>query len=209
MSAAPPAYGHLLKRLPSQARSVRRVEAILDAAAALLGDREPDGITIRDLAAAAGVPTGTIYQFFDDRDAVLQALAVRFVAALPDVMDVALAPPDGAWTATVDRVVDAFAAMIRTHPALRRLWLSGALDAATIALEREADARIAARLGARLRRESGSRRGTPVQWRTLVALIDGLLHHAFADDPDGDPVVLREARRAARAYAGAVLGAAT
>jgi hypothetical protein len=43
--------------------------------------------------------------------------------------------------------------------------------------------------------------------RALVALIDGLLHHAFTEDPAGDATVLRETRRAARAYAGAVLGA--
>lgn len=204
-----PAHALLLKRRPSQERSARRVETILDAAAELLRDHEPDAITVRDLAMAAGVPTGTLYQFFDDRDAVLQVLAARFVAAMPDVLDVALAPGGAGWPRTVDRVVDAYAAMIREHPAIRRLWLSGTLDAATRRLEREADATIAARLGARLREQAGTRRGTPEQWRTLVALIDGLLHHAFAEDPDGDPGVLRETRRAARAYAGAVLGATT
>ena len=202
-----PAYAHLLKRRPSQARSARRIEAILDAAAELLRDREPDAITVRDLAGAAGVPTGTLYQFFDDKDAVLQALAVRFLAAMPGVLDASLASARGDWSHTVGRVVDAYAAMIREHPAIRRLWLSGTLDTATRRLERETDATIATRLGALLREQAGTRRGTAAQWRTLVALIDGLLVHAFTDDPGGDPVALREARRAARAYAGAVLGA--
>lgn len=199
-------YAHLLKRRPAQARSARRIEALLDAAARLLQDREPEAITVRDLAAAAGVPTGTLYQFFDDRDAVLQALAVRYLAAMPGVLDDALPARGGSWSRTVDGVVDGYAAMIRAHPAIRRLWLSGTLDAATRRLERETDATIAARLGARLRHQAGSRRGTTAQWRTLVALIDGLLRHAFTDDPEGDPVALREARRAARCYAGVVLG---
>lgn len=201
----PLAYAHLLKRHPVQARSAARVEALLDAAAGLLREQEPDAITVRDLAAAAGVPTGTLYQFFDDKEAVLQALAVRFLAAMPEVLDAALAAGKD-WPGTVGKVVDAYAAMVREHPAIRRLWLSGTLDAATRRIERATDATIAARLGARLREQSGSRRGATQQWQTLVALIDGLLRHAFAEVPDGDPVALREARRAARAYAAAVLG---
>lgn len=199
-------YAHILKRRPAQARSARRIEALLDAAADLLREREPGEIAVRDLAAAAGVPTGTLYQFFDDKDAVFQALAVRFIAAMPALLDEASEAGHGDWSRTVGLVVDRYAAMVREHPAIRRLWLSGALDEATRRVEREADAAIATRLGAALRRQSGSRRGTPAQWRTLVALIDGLLVHAFTEDPGGDPTTLREARRAARAYAGAVLG---
>ncbi len=200
-------YGEILKRLPAQARSAQRIERLLDAAAELLRDREPEDITVRDLAAAAGVPTGTLYQFFDDKNAVLQALAVRFLAAMPGILDEAVSGTDADWSVTVGGVVDGYAAMIREHPAIRRLWLSGTLDAATRRVERETDAAISTRLGALLREQAGTRRGTPEQWRTLVALIDGLLRHAFTDDPDGDPVALREARRAARAYAGSVLGA--
>lgn len=204
MSAELP-YGHLLKRRPSQARSRQRVEALLDAAADLLRDREPDEVTVRDLAAAAGVPTGTLYQFFDDKDVVLQALAARFLAAMPAVLDATLAPAGHDWSRTVGDVVDAYAAMVRAHPAIRRLWLSGALDAGTQRLERETDATLATRLGAALNAQAETRRGTPAQWRTLAALINGLLAHAFTEDPDGGATALREARRAARAYAGAIL----
>ncbi len=202
----PVPYAHLLKRRPRQVRSAQRIERLLDAASDLLRDREPEEITVRDLASAAGVPTGTLYQFFDDKDAVLQALAVRFLAAMPGVLDAAAGRPGADWPATVDGVVDAYAAMIREHPAIRRLWLSGVLDSATRRVERETDVTIAARLGALLREQAGTRRGTPEQWRTLVALIDGLLRHAFSEDPAGDPTALREARRAARAYAASILG---
>ena len=204
--SGPAAYAHILKRHPAQARSARRIEALLDAAAELLRDREPEAISVRELAARAGVPTGTLYQFFHDKDAVLQALAVRFLAAMPGVLDAVLASGRNDWSNTVGRVVDAYAAMVREHPAIRRLWLSGTLDAATRRLERETDATLATRLGALLREQAGTRRGTPEQWRTLVALIDGLLRHTFTDDPHGDPIALREARRAARAYAATVLG---
>lgn len=204
MTADPP-YAHILRRTPSQDRSVQRVEAILDAAADLLHNRDPEQITVRELAHAAGVPTGTVYQFFADKDAVLQALAVRFVAGFPAVLDEATAMPGGTWNDTIERVVLAYAAAVRAHPAIRRLWLSGTLDAATRQIERETDATIAAALGAALQRQAASLRGTAAQWEVLVALINGLLVHAFTADPDGDEDILREAVRAADAYAGAIL----
>lgn len=200
------AYASLLKHQPTQVRSAQRVDAILDAAAALLTTTEPATITVRALADGAGVPTGTLYQFFEDRDAVLQSLALRFLAAMPDVLEPVLGSAR-TWQDTVDQVVDAYASMIREHPAIRRLWLSGTLDAATRAAERETDARIAARLGARLQEQAGSRHGAEHQWTTLVALIDGLLRLAFGDDALGDDAILTEAKRAARAYAGDVLEA--
>jgi len=201
-----PSYAHLLKRVPVQERSVRRVDAILDAAAELLRDLEVEAVTVRDLAGGAGVPTGTLYQFFEDKDMVLRALAVRFVAAMPAVLDDVLAAEGDDWARTIGRVLDTYAAVVRAHPAIRRLWLSGVMDTATRDLERATDATIAVRLGARLREQAGVRRGSPAQWRVLVALINGQLVHAFTDDPAGDVVALREAKRAARAYAGAVLG---
>lgn len=202
MTGATP-YAHLLKRRPEQARSARRVEALLDAAAELLRDHEPEAITIRDLAAAAGVPTGTLYQFFDDKDAVFRTLALRFLAAMPAVLDAveARARPD--WPATVELVVDGYAAMVREHPAIRRLWLSGTLDAATRRIERATDESIAERLAALVVAHGGPR-ATALQSRTLVALIDGLLRHAFTEHCDGDPEILHEARRAARAYVAAL-----
>ena len=199
-------YAHVLKRQPAQARSEQRIEDLLDAASDLLRDREPEAITVRDLAGAAGVPTGTLYQFFEDKEAVFQALAVRFLVAMPGIIDGAVASGRSDWSQTVGRVVDAYAAMVREHPAIRRLWLSGTLDAATRRLERDTDTTIAARLGALLSEQAGTGRGTPEQWRTLVALIDGVLRHAFTEHPDGDPIALREGRRAARAYVAAVLG---
>lgn len=197
-------YAPLLKHRPAQARSAQRVEAILDAAAELLESLEPEAITVRALADGAGVPTGTLYQFFDDRDTVMRSLALRFLAAMPDVLEPVLGSAK-TWQETVDQVVDAYASMIRRHPAIRRLWLSGTLDAATRAVERETDARIAARLGARLQEQAGSRQGDEHQWTTLVALIDGLLHLAFTSDALGDDAILTETKRAARAYAGDLL----
>ncbi|MBT0567322.1 TetR family transcriptional regulator [Williamsia sp. CHRR-6] len=203
-------YRALLRRNPVQQRSVRRVEDIVDAAAVLLSDRDPSRLTARDLAATAAVPTATVYQFFDDLDAVCQALAIRFMAAMPAVVEAAVAPR-GPWETVIDDLIDGFAAMVRTHPAIRALWLSGVLGEATRTVERTLDRRIAERIGRtvvqRARDAGWSVADEPalVQWEVLVAIIDALLRRAFTLHPDGDDATLAEAARAARAYAAAVL----
>ena len=150
------------------------------------------------------MPIGTIYQFFEDKDALFQALARLYIDAMPTVIDEAFERTAATWSAAVDRIVDAYAQMIRERPALRSLWLSGSLSEATRRLEAESDLSISRRIAVALT-AYGSRKGSAAQWSSLVALIDGLLHLAFRDDPAGDPEILRETRRAARAYAAKVI----
>ena len=66
------------RRRPRQERSRERVERILDATAALLGDDMPaDQITTAAIAEEAGVPIGSVYQYFPNKLAVLAELARR------------------------------------------------------------------------------------------------------------------------------------
>ena len=63
---------------PKQSRSQDTQEKVLEALEALLGDRFFEQITIRDLAARAGVSSGTIYRRFKDKDALLPVLYARY-----------------------------------------------------------------------------------------------------------------------------------
>lgn len=206
MSSAELPYAWLLKHNPSQARSIGRVQTILDAAAALLNDREPDELTIRDIAETAEVPIGTIYQFFGDKEAIVQALAVRYIATFGGVLDPILARQASSWAQSLDAVVDAYAGLIRRQPAIRRLWLSGTLSAQTRAVEAETDTQIAELISRTLQHIAGRKGGTALQWRALVVIIDAFLRYAFTAHPRGDTLILREGKRAARAYAACLLG---
>jgi AcrR family transcriptional regulator len=53
------------------------VEAILDAAAALIGEQGLPAATMQAIAARSGTTFGSLYHFFPDRDAVLLALHAR------------------------------------------------------------------------------------------------------------------------------------
>src|ERR1700716_1743894 len=68
-----------LRRRPVQQRSAKRVEQMLEACAALIDELGYDGVTTTLIAERAGVAVGSLYQFFPDKRAVVQALTQRNV----------------------------------------------------------------------------------------------------------------------------------
>jgi AcrR family transcriptional regulator len=107
-----------MSRSPSQDRSRARVERILVAAAQLLAETGAEKITVRTLAARAGVSVGTIYQFFEDVDAVRLAVAERTRGDLRKVLETELtlelarASPGTFF----NRLIDVIGAVQRRHP---------------------------------------------------------------------------------------------
>lgn len=65
------------RRFPRQERAIFTVNAILDAADRLVGDAGDGELTMTELARVAGVSIGTVYHYFPDRPAVLEALLER------------------------------------------------------------------------------------------------------------------------------------
>ncbi len=65
-------------RAPKQARSRRTLERLLEATVALIEEEGLAGATIPEVAARAGVSTGTIYRRFADKDALVRAAFRRF-----------------------------------------------------------------------------------------------------------------------------------
>lgn len=71
---------------PHQERAKRRgrprldeqlMPRILDAAERLFAERGPVGVSIRDIAAEAGLPHSAIYRYFESKDEVLRQVLVR------------------------------------------------------------------------------------------------------------------------------------
>lgn len=82
-----------LRRVPKQKRSIERFNHILDTAAQLFLEQGYDAVTTNHIAQAAGVAIGSVYQFFPDKEAILQALVDRFRQAMHAVMPQDVAPP--------------------------------------------------------------------------------------------------------------------
>src|SRR5262245_52382357 len=78
-TSSPPAGP--LRRVPVQGRSLARVNRMLEACAGLVDEIGYDGLTTTLLAERAGVAIGSVYQFFPDKRAIVQALTLRNVDA--------------------------------------------------------------------------------------------------------------------------------
>ncbi len=68
-----------MRRQPQQARSQKRVKQILDVAEQLFLEIGYESTTTRAIAARAHVSVGSLYQFFPDKEAILKALAIRYM----------------------------------------------------------------------------------------------------------------------------------
>ena len=64
-----------MRRHPKQARSKAKVEAIVHAANEQLHLTGYDGLSTAEVAKQANVSVGTLYQFFDNKDDLMEAIA--------------------------------------------------------------------------------------------------------------------------------------
>lgn len=65
---------------------VRR-EELIEAAEALFLTRGYEQTSVRDIVARAGVAKGLFYYYFDSKDAVLDAIAARYIGALAGIVE--------------------------------------------------------------------------------------------------------------------------
>ena len=72
------------RKTPVQARSTASVEAILDATLQVLLDVGKERLTTTRVALRAGVSVGTLYQYFPNKSALLQAALKRHLTAVSD-----------------------------------------------------------------------------------------------------------------------------
>lgn len=62
------------RKTPRQERSIQRLEAILDAVRRLIVANGIGNLKMTEIAAEAGIPIGSLYQFFPEKAAVIRAL---------------------------------------------------------------------------------------------------------------------------------------
>lgn len=181
------------RRTPVQERSAARVERMLDAAAALLDASAGEGLTTSSVARRAGVSVGSLYQFFPDLSAVLQALAQRSFDRYRAALAARLArTPPVRWQDLVDAVVDEYVAAARSEPGFRRLNLGGPLG------ESYDNGLVASALGAVLVEvlpEVRVSERLELALRVAVESGEAVLALAFRRDPEGDAVLVAELKR--------------
>jgi AcrR family transcriptional regulator len=116
-------------RVPAQARGQRRVDAILDAAAALIRESGLSGLTVHGTAQRAGTSIGSMYHFFPDLDAVIVGLADRHMRAFEPLLSALAARDAREWSRMsaaemADAIVAPFFSYLHRHPDILPLYAS-------------------------------------------------------------------------------------
>jgi AcrR family transcriptional regulator len=170
---------------------------MLDACAALLDEVGYEGLTTTLVASRAGVAIGSLYQFFPDKRAIVQALAMRnldaFVARVQDRLTCGATMH---WSQAVEAAIGDFIDMHRSTPGFRTLRFGDLVDRNLLDEQRDNDTIIAEELSLLMIRYFGMPDDQPLRLAMLIAveLADGLVKLAFRRDPQGDPEILAEAR---------------
>jgi AcrR family transcriptional regulator len=111
-----------MRKAPRQARSRATVEAILMAGAQVLGRRGWARFTTNEVAEVAGVSIGSLYQYFPNKDVLVEAITARH---FDEILAVLRAIGDGTMTLTrrVEQLVDGMIGVHSINPALHRVLL--------------------------------------------------------------------------------------
>jgi len=178
-----------LRNEPVQARSTARLAALLDAAAAVVNEIGYERLTTAMVAEGAGASIGTVYRYFPDRIALLQALGARNLDRLLASLSIELQDArHTTWASAVDGATDVIASAFRTEPGFRSIRVGDVIDLRPAPHERTflcvVSDRIVDAVVSRFGVSDGAQ--TRFAFETATEVIDGMCARAFSRDDSGD-----------------------
>lgn len=143
------------RNAPTQRRSRERLARIARAAGELCAQLGADAVTMEAIAERAETSIGSLYRFYPNRDALLHAVAERYVADLAELLD----RDDGSAAEVaalplgdlVNAMLDPFEAFQRTHPGYFAILFAPQGSSALRAIRGRLRERLAERLEAIIR----------------------------------------------------------
>lgn len=119
-------------RQPQQKRSRERVERILAAAKDLIARGGSDVMKMGELAETAGVPIGSLYQFFPDKASVVRTLAERYNEEGRVCIREAVEPVRDAdsFSQAFNGLIDVYYDLFLAEPVMRDIWSGTQADKA-------------------------------------------------------------------------------
>jgi len=100
-------------RAPKRARGKQRVAELLQAAAAVFAEKGYEAATMTEIAARAGAPIGSLYQFFPVKEALADSLVQNYVAVLvADLQELEARAAELDLPVLVERLFG----LLRSHP---------------------------------------------------------------------------------------------
>lgn len=203
-----------MRRSPQQARGQQRVGLILDTAEQLFAERGYDAASTNEIAAQAGIPIGSVYQFFPNKEAILHALLARYREELAALYAEHPAPAGEPLADALARVLDVLTSYGGAHIGFSRMVLQApagsALATACSDLANDIMARIDAVLAAHAPALPVEQRRlyTGVGFTAVGAILSQALTAKQAGDIDAGHALIEQATTLLVGYLGAALGRA-
>lgn len=196
------------RRSATQSRSQEKMERVLRATAALLDQSGAEAVTTTAVAARAEVSIGWLYNFFDDRQALLEEIMVTGLVDLDgrwEEVGFSLGGPD--WRTRVAAGLDVVIDFFDASPGFRSLWFSADFSGRMLQANRLHDDALAAYLAASATAIRPDAPDVPLRVVTqvFVGMIDKGLDLAYRNEPTGDTSLLAEMSRASVEYLGRFL----
>ena len=193
------------RRAPLQARSNRTVEDILDAASNLLGSVPFEEITTSRIAQEAKISVGALYRFYNDRQAIFDAIAVRELETFRARIERAFSASQLIFSPrkSLGRVLDEYVAFLESRPHFRELALGNHISDRTRESQTNPETGPGGILGDLLVKKCGWKPGKKLQLRIRIAAEVGDRVIAFAyrqETPEARQAVLKELKEMLAGY---------
>ena len=189
-----------MRKEPRQARSRATIDAILDAAAHILGDRGWTGLTTNTVAEIAGVSIGSLYQYFPNKLALIEAVRRRH---FDEVLAVLRAAADARMTRRkrVEALVDGMIAVHSRYPAAHRVLLEESPRGADTGGSHDRF-EVECRKGYETLFKANARAAADVRVgaQVLAGAVAGAVHEAARQGTLGAPVLKKELIALVQAY---------
>lgn len=164
------------RRRPAQERSRRKFDQLLQASREVLLDVGFEAFTNDEVAHRAGLPIGTLYQFFANKYVIVCELdRVQSVAVRDEVEQLAAQIPSLDWLRLVNSLVDHMAQLWRDDPSRRAVWYAVQSTPATRASAAVTERELAAAVARVL---APLTPGTPRHRRRIIAEV--LIHVTYS-----------------------------
>ncbi len=193
-----------MRRTPRQQRSLRRVDIILDAAAILVTEVGYEAMTTSAIAVRADTSIGSLYQFFPNKDAVLYALALRYMNEMR-TLSARLFTPDMEYvpiSVLVERTINAMLEFDTTHAGFNVIfnseWISAELKAAADGIRHQMVGDLERIIALKAAHLPAAQRAISAD--ILMSMIRGVLPLTQTKDDEYRARVIGEFKRAALAY---------
>ncbi|MGV8969125.1 MAG: TetR/AcrR family transcriptional regulator [Microbacteriaceae bacterium] len=192
-----------LRNEPVQARSTARLAALLNAAAGAVDEFGYERLTTAMVAQRAGASIGTVYRYFPDRIAVLQALGARNLdRVLTQISTAVRDPQQTEWSSAVSAGFDVIVQAFRDEPSFRSLRVGDVLDLKPREVTQTYNSLVAQAIFEGVAERFAVSR-TPegqLACEISVEIFDALANRAFIFQPQGDNAILRIAHDTVAEY---------